>query len=275
MLGDGVVMIAWRWPWWLARSGGANGGIAVAAFVTILAARLFVPLMKAWLQRPRPLELAGLPRSLQLSLRPYDFRHRDARRACGAGKPGLRSWGKAVVFAAAGIAVIAIAYSRIYLGAHWMTDVLGGFPVRLGDDRRLRHRHRSRAAAAHPALAAWRSRRFLAFALAGHVHISRDYPANVEIYTPREAIVLYDVEQWADRALGKPAARRVDLAGRSEEPFSVQWAGDRRRSLKSSASRAGRNRKWSWTLGLPISIRTRGLADLRRGRRLHRAGWPS
>jgi len=127
MLGDGFVMIAmaiamvawllWRREW----------RIAAAAFLTIFAARLFVPLMKLWLQRPRPAELSGLPEVFSFPSGHTTFATVTLGVFAVLASHGMRSWGKAVVFAGAGIAIIAISYSRIYLGAHWMSDVLGGF----------------------------------------------------------------------------------------------------------------------------------------------------
>ena len=35
-------------------------------------------------------------------------------------------WGRAVVYAFCGLLVVAIAYSRVYLGAHWLSDVVAG-----------------------------------------------------------------------------------------------------------------------------------------------------
>src|SRR4029078_4521777 len=89
------------------------------------------------------------------------------------------------------------------------------------------------------------------FAVAGPLHISRDYPANAEIYAPREAIVLYDLGQWEQGAWGSLPRGRIDLAGRSEEPFSLQWAGDLS-PLDEALAREGwtEEGKWSWTLGL-------------------------
>ena len=83
--------------------------------------------MKLWLQRPRPIELTGLPEVFSFPSGHTTFATVTLGVLAVLASHGLRSWGKAVVFAAAGIAVIAIAYSRIYLGAHWMSDVLGGF----------------------------------------------------------------------------------------------------------------------------------------------------
>ena len=262
MLGDGFVMISvgvaivawliWRREW----------RIAVAAFVTILAARLFVPLMKLWLQRPRPLELTGLPEVFSFPSGHTTFATVTLGVLAVLASHGLRSWGKAVVFAAAGIAVIAIAYSRIYLGAHWMSDVLGGFLF-----------GSVMIAAFGIAIEAVPSRRiqplgltiatFLAFTLAGFVHISRDYPANEEVYASREAVVLYDRDQWESGSWASLPRQRIDLAGRSDEPFSVQWAGDPT-PLSEVLGKAGwtEQGKWSWTLGLGYLDPQRGLADL-------------
>jgi hypothetical protein len=103
----------------------------------------------------------------------------------------------------------------------------------------------------------------LAFAIAGTVHISRDYLANAEIYAPREAIVLYDQQQWAEGSWASLPLRRIDLAGRSEEAFSLQWAGDLS-PLGEALAKHGwtEEGKWSWTLGLAYLDPHRSLSDL-------------
>jgi membrane-associated phospholipid phosphatase len=250
MLGDGAVMIAvavamaawlvWRREW----------RIAAAVVVTIFAARLFVPLMKLWLQRPRPAELTGLPEVFSFPSGHTTFATVTLGVLAVLATHGLRSWGKAVVFAATGIAIIAISYSRIYLGAHWMSDVLAGFLFGA-----------AMIAAFGIAIEAVPPRRImplglaiaalLTFAVAGSLHISRDYPANAEIYAPREAIVLYDLQQWEQGAWASLPRQRIDLAGRSEEQFSLQWAGDLS-PLSEALTKDGwtEEGKWSWTLGL-------------------------
>lgn len=270
MLGDGFVMIAvglaivgwllWRREW----------RIAIAAFVTILAARLFVPLMKLWLQRPRPLELSGLPEVFSFPSGHTTFATVTLGVFAVLATHGLRSWGKAVVFAAVGIAVITIAYSRIYLGAHWMSDVLGGFLFGA-----------AMIAAFGIAIEAVPSRRIhpigltiatvLAFMIAGSVHISRDYAANAEIYAPRAAVVLYDKDQWEEGAWASLERRRIDIAGRSEEPFCVQWAGDLS-PLDEAVGKAGwtEQAKWSWSLGINYLDPQNSLDDLPPRPALHR-----
>ncbi len=250
MLGDGAVMIAvaiamvawllWRREW----------RVAGAALLTIIAARLFVPLMKLWLQRPRPVELSGLPEAFSFPSGHTTFATVTLGVLAVLASHGLRSWGKAVVFAAAGIAIIAISYSRIYLGAHWMSDVLGGFLFGA-----------VMIAAFGIAIEAVPPRRImplglavvsvLAFLVTGWVHISRDYADNAEIYAPREAIVLYDLGQWEEGAWASLPRQRIDLAGHSDERFSLQWAGDLS-PLDEALAKNGWSEegKWSWTLGL-------------------------
>jgi len=270
MLGDGAVMgvvgaaivlwLLWRRQW----------RIAVAAFVTIAAARLFVPLMKLWLQRPRPVELSGLPEIFSFPSGHTTFATVTLGVLAVLVTHGLRSWGKSVVFAGIGIAVIAISYSRIYLGAHWMSDVLGGFlfgsvmiaafgiAIEAAPSRRIQPIGLSIAV-------------LLAFLAAGTVHISRDYAANAEIYAPREAIILYDREQWETGSWTGLPARRIDLAGRNEEKFSAQWAGDLS-PLADALTKDGwtEEGKWSWNLGLAYLDPNRSLAELTPRPALHR-----
>lgn len=270
MLGDGAVMgtvgivlvlwLVWRREW----------RIASAAFVTILAARLFVPLMKLWLQRPRPVELTGLTEVFSFPSGHTTFATVTLGVFAVLVTHGLRSWGKAVVFAAVGIVVIAIAYSRIYLGAHWMSDVLGGFLFGA-----------AMIAAFGIAIEAVPSRRLqpiglsiavlLAFLAAGTIHINRDYTANAEMYSPREAIVLYDQEQWESGSWAGLSRRRIDLAGRNEEKFAAQWAGDLS-PLSETLAKDGwtEQGKWSWTLGLAYLDPNRSLVDLAPRPALHR-----
>jgi hypothetical protein len=103
----------------------------------------------------------------------------------------------------------------------------------------------------------------LAFALAGSVHIARDYSANAEIYKPRETIAHFDREQWRSKSWATLPRQRIDIAGRSEEPFSVQWAGDPT-PLSDALNTDGwtEEGKWSWALGLAYLDPQRGLADL-------------
>ena len=262
MMGDGIVMLAVTlvmivWLIWR-RAYQA----AVSVFLAIFAARLFVPLMKTWLQRPRPIELSGLSEAFSFPSGHTTFATVTLGVLAVLASHGLKSWGKAVVFATAGIAVIAIAYSRIYLGVHWMSDVLGGFLFGAAMIAAF-----GIAVEAVPPKRIWPWRLTVAslvtLGLASTIHIAADYKANAEIYAPREALVLYDVGQWQDGHWASLPRRRVDLAGRSDEPFLIQWAGDLA-PLGKSLTAAGwtATPQWSWVDGLTYLDPSRTLADL-------------
>ena len=270
MMGDGIVMIAVAlvmiiWLLWR-RAYQA----ALAVFLTVLAARIFVPLMKTWLQRPRPVELTGLSEAFSFPSGHTTFATVTLGVLAVLASHGLKNWGKAVVFATAGIVVIAIAYSRIYLGVHWMTDVLGGFLFGAAMIAAF-----GIAVEAVPPKRIWPWRLTIAslatLALVSTLHIATNYRANAELYAPREAILLYDIGQWQDGHWASLPGRRVDIAGRSDEPFLVQWAGDLD-PLGGKLTAAGwtATPPWSWADGLTYLDPSRTLAELAPRPALHR-----
>jgi membrane-associated phospholipid phosphatase len=225
MFGDGVVMLslAAAMIGWLVlrRAWRAAGAVAV----TLLSTKLFVPLIQIWIQRERPMDFAGLGEIFSFPASHTAISTVTLGVLAVLASHSMKRWGKALVFAAVGILVVVLAYSRIYLGAHWMSDVLGGFlfaavmtaafgiAVESVPSRRIM-----------PLALAGAS--FVAFLVAGLVHIDRDYEASVTRYTPREGVILYNIEQWRQGGWATVSLRRVDLAGRVEEPFILQWAGE-------------------------------------------------
>ena len=100
---------------------------AWAAGIAIVAAKLFELAMKLGIQRARPTELSYSGASI------FSFPSGHATMAAVIFgilavlvSHSMGRWGRAVVYAICAILVVAIAYSRIYLGAHWLSDVLAG-----------------------------------------------------------------------------------------------------------------------------------------------------
>jgi undecaprenyl-diphosphatase len=103
----------------------------------------------------------------------------------------------------------------------------------------------------------------LVFFAAGLLHIDRSFATNVERYAERHPIVQYDLAQWQSGGWQSLPQRRIDLRGRSEEPFIAQWAGSTE-ALANALQANGWNREepWDWRRGLLYLEPSSKLADL-------------
>ncbi len=247
MLGDGVVLgalavvivawLVWRRAW----------AIAGAASIAILSSALFVPFMKTVLQRPRPIDIYS-------GADAYSFPSGHATLATVtfgvlAVLVSLRMgrWGKALVFAGFGALVVAIAFSRIYLGAHWPSDVAAGFLFGV-----------AMTAAFALALEATRITTIaprglavvagLAYCGVAAAHVVAGHAAALEFYATRTVVREMTPADWHSGGWTHVPARRIELTGETEEPFVLQWAGsaeDLRRVLGAHGFKQVPS--WSWT----------------------------
>lgn len=134
-------------------------------------------------------------------------------------------WSKAVVAAASGCVVTAIAFSRVYLGADWLSDVLGGALLAA-----------ILVAAFGMIIEAIPSRRIrplglmgfatLAAMTAGIFHIEQDHDRQLAAFALPDRLQTYDEATWKGGVWERFSPRRVDLAGQPEEAFAGQWLGD-------------------------------------------------
>ncbi|PTW59760.1 undecaprenyl-diphosphatase [Breoghania corrubedonensis] len=224
MMGDGTVLIALGAVivvWLLARKAWT---IAGAAAVTMASAALFVPFMKLLLQRARPTEIFSgadiytFP-SGHATLATVVFGILAVLIGLGVGR-----WGKAVIFACAGAIIVAIACSRIYLGAHWPSDVAGGFLFGV-----------SMTAAFALAVEATRPEKIapvvlgavslVVYAIVSLVYVANGHASAMLFYSaPVHATVVTDAH-WREVGWKTLPARRIELTGETGEPFIAQWAG--------------------------------------------------
>ncbi|MEP1187447.1 MAG: bifunctional DedA family/phosphatase PAP2 family protein, partial [Roseibium sp.] len=223
-LGDGIVVTAVTLvvgAYLFARKAWRRAtGFIIAMAVTAL----FVPLFKLLLHRSRPLELYS-------DAHAYSFPSGHA--TLNAVLFGicavlivhdLSRWAKASVFTVTAAYVITIGFSRIYLGAHWMSDVLAGllfgtamvsaFAFVFGPIHNEKVGRRTLAAIVVATLAVF-----------GGWHLSGTYDKALLTYEPRSDKEVLTGSGWLEGAWQALPARRIELNGDREEPLVVQYSG--------------------------------------------------
>jgi undecaprenyl-diphosphatase len=103
------------------------GRLAAASFFGTALGLSFIPLLKTWFGRPRPLlSEAYLPDSFAF---PSGHAMAVCLTACLFAGIGMRLWPKKrrPVVLSALLLVLCVGLARIYLGLHWVSDVLGGY----------------------------------------------------------------------------------------------------------------------------------------------------
>lgn len=149
------------------------------------------------------------------------------------------------IFAAVASFAMLMAFSRLYLGAHWFSDVVGSLSfatawvIVLGLAYVRYHEkpfdRRKLAAAACCALA-----------LVGGLNVVRKYDADVQRYKVRYETPSISVPDWWTTGWQRLPAYRIDLTGEDEEPLIFQWAGTLP-SLKNRLLSSGWQEPVRWT----------------------------
>ncbi len=262
MLGDGIVLTAmmativgwlvWRKAW----------RAAIASTAIFLGGKLFSVLLKYGIHRPRPLEAYA-------GSEVFSFPSGHATMAAITfgilavlASHAMNRWSRSLVYATCGVIVIAIAYSRLYLGVHWLSDVLGG--LMFGGVM---------VAAFGVAIEAIPPRRilplgllgatFIAFVAAGALHISTNYEAAEKLYAAPDQNYSITQAEWETSVWQRLPVRRIDLAGKPEEPFIMQWAGSLAELQRLMETRNWvASPKWMWHEILPYLNPNARLADV-------------
>jgi undecaprenyl-diphosphatase len=135
--------------------------------------------------------------------------------------PFKRRW---LPYTLAGILVVAIAFSRLYLGVHWFSDVLGGASVGLLWITLLGiayDRHPAPALRLKPLLAVALAVLFMA----GAWQLEFRYKQDLADYAPRTEMRIVTLSDWLNGYWRELPAYRIDIEGVNTQPLNFQWAG--------------------------------------------------
>ena len=231
----GLLWLAWRRNW---------RAIAHLA-ATVALASVFTLLMKWTLQMPRPYALgSGWGSSA------FPSGHSAANTALYGFIAIGASWelgtrGKLLVTSAAALFIFAIAFSRLYLGAHWLSDILAGlgFGIAWAALLGIAYFGRRSAPLGARGLCASCGATLL---VVGAAHIDRWHARDMIRYAEHVRIELLTMPGWWQHGWAALPARRVDLAGEREAPLTFQWAGTAQ-SLRSQLAAFGWHAPPGWT----------------------------
>jgi membrane protein DedA with SNARE-associated domain/membrane-associated phospholipid phosphatase len=159
---------------------------------------------------------------------------------------GLARWTRAIIVAVCGIIVVAVCFSRLYLGVSWLSDVTAGVLVAFIIITIYGVAIEALPAARFKPIGLM-SATIFAFLVSAGFHISSSYDRTERRYVAPNKIITYPLADWSTQGWTKVAPRRIDLAGTPEEVFVAQWLGTP--AALEAALRAAQFKpvpKWTW-----------------------------
>jgi undecaprenyl-diphosphatase len=142
-----------------------------------------------------------------------------------------------LVYLGAALLIIPIAFSRLYLGVHWLTDTVGGLSLGLVWVTLL-----GLAYNRHPAPPLSRAGLLLvslvALTVFGSLHSALDHQRDLHRYRPRVTSQTLDQAEWWENGWRRLPAYRIDFRGQHKQRLTLQWASPRQ-ALARRLSEAG------------------------------------
>jgi undecaprenyl-diphosphatase len=132
---------------------------------------------------------------------------------------------RASAYAAAAVLILTVSFSRLYLGAHWLSDVLAGLSLGLIWVSLLGIAYRSHPAATLP-LRGLVIASGLAFGIAALVHFPESLQQAQTRYAPVQTDVRMEGAGWWREEWATLPAFRADLRTSRRQPLNVQYAGE-------------------------------------------------
>lgn len=220
-LGDGVViiMVLLATAAWLVLQ--KERKLAGGLVLTLALAAISVPLVKGVFVIPRPIDLYTGADAFS-----FPSGHATSAAALYASIAWLTTHnasfrGKLAGFLVAGLLIAAIAASRVYLAAHWPSDVLAG--VALGSTLAAIYAlvfRRTDMQAMQPFRLAGVI--LATLLVAGGLRIATNYPAALEAYRPRAVETAIQFPRWRDGDWATFPAERWELDGSDGGALTLQ-----------------------------------------------------
>jgi membrane protein DedA with SNARE-associated domain/membrane-associated phospholipid phosphatase len=194
--------------------------LAIAAAVAIGTSALFVPTVKSIIQRPRPTDLyAGAEAfsfpSGHATLSTTVFGVLAVLLACN-----MPARFRPTVIAVAAVAAVTVAFSRLYLGAHWLSDVAAGlsFGTLVTAVFAFFVSRADRNVRALPMAVVL----LATFAASYGYDLTRNYDRWVTAYAPTAVEVTLSHSQWLDGGWRRLPSRRLTIGGDEAGRLPIQ-----------------------------------------------------
>ncbi len=223
MLADAAVYLplaatVWLWLLWRRKYSAAWHWLAALGFGVLLTVAL-----TSTPSAPQPAQFYGIAAlsipsgHTVISTLLYGFLAVLAARETAARS---RVW----VYTIAGAMIVLIAFSRLYLGAHWFSDVASGFTLGLAwlGALGVAYRRHNVVPLSAPRLLAVAG---LALLLFGGLHIALHYDSEARRYALRYPLRNLSAAAWWHDDWRTLPEFRDDLVDSRKQPLAVQWAG--------------------------------------------------